>query len=133
VAGNLLLCLPCLSLFVYYNYYEKNVKWFYEASSILRGRGFFYMAKPSYTKEYLDLLKSAFSETYRVLINGGRACINVANLGRKPYIPLSDYISKMMIDIGFNMRGDVMADRGAARLFQLRYLKLIQIQSYNQT
>jgi site-specific DNA-methyltransferase (adenine-specific) len=40
--------------------------------------------------EYLTLLKDAFSETYRVLVDGGRACINVANLGRKPYIPLSD-------------------------------------------
>ena len=34
--------------------------------------------------EYLDMLYAAFSETYRVLVNGGRACINVANLGRKP-------------------------------------------------
>jgi site-specific DNA-methyltransferase (adenine-specific) len=48
-------------------------------------------------KECLNLLKCAFSETYRFLINGWRAYINVANLGRKPYIPLSDYISKMMM------------------------------------
>lgn len=63
--------------------------------------------------EYLDLLKSVFTETYRVLVNGGRACINVANLGRKPYIPLSDYISTMMIDIGFNMRGEIIWHKGA--------------------
>jgi site-specific DNA-methyltransferase (adenine-specific) len=65
-------------------------------------------------KEYLDLLKDAFSETYRVLINGGRACINVANLGRKPYIPLSDYISKMMIELGFNMRGEIIWNKAAS-------------------
>jgi len=65
-------------------------------------------------KEYLDLLKNAFSETYRVLINGGRACVNVANLGRKPYIPLSDYISKMMIEIGFNMRGEIIWNKAAS-------------------
>ena len=65
-------------------------------------------------KEYLDLLKSAFSETYRVLVNGGRACVNVANLGRKPYIPLSDYISKMMIEIGFNMRGEIIWNKAAS-------------------
>ena len=64
--------------------------------------------------EYLALLKKAFSETYRVLVNGGRACINVANLGRKPYIPLSDYISKMMIDIGFNMRGEIIWNKAAS-------------------
>lgn len=64
--------------------------------------------------DYLELLKNAFSETYRVLVNGGRACINVANLGRKPYIPLSDYISKMMIDIGFNMRGEIIWNKAAS-------------------
>jgi len=65
-------------------------------------------------KEYLHLLENSFKETYRVLVNGGRACINVANLGRKPYIPLSDYISKMMIDIGFNMRGEIIWNKAAS-------------------
>lgn len=65
-------------------------------------------------KEYLQLLENAFRETFRVLVNGGRACINVANLGRKPYIPLSDYISRMMIDIGFNMRGEIIWNKGAS-------------------
>jgi site-specific DNA-methyltransferase (adenine-specific) len=63
--------------------------------------------------EYLDLLKNVFSETYRVLVNGGRACVNVANIGRKPYIPLSDYISKMMLEIGFNMRGEIIWNKGS--------------------
>jgi modification methylase len=65
-------------------------------------------------KEYLQLLKNAFTETYRVLVNGGRACINVANLGRKPYIPLSDYISQMMLEIGFNMRGEIIWNKAAS-------------------
>jgi len=64
--------------------------------------------------EYLALLKNVFTETYRVLVNGGRACINVANLGRKPYIPLSDYISKIMIEIGFNMRGEIIWNKAAS-------------------
>ena len=64
-------------------------------------------------EEYLALLYQVFSETYRVLVNGGRACINVANLGRKPYIPLSDYISRMMTDIGFLMRGEIIWNKGA--------------------
>jgi len=38
--------------------------------------------------EYLDFLTRVWKEAYRVLVPGGRACINVANLGRKPYIPL---------------------------------------------
>jgi len=64
-------------------------------------------------KQYLDLLQKVFKETYRVLVNGGRACINVANVGRKPYIPLSDHISKLMIDLGFNMRGEIIWNKGA--------------------
>jgi DNA modification methylase len=63
--------------------------------------------------EYLDFLRQVFSETYRVLVHGGRACINVANLGRKPYIPLSDHISRMMIEIGFLMRGEIIWSKGA--------------------
>jgi DNA modification methylase len=64
--------------------------------------------------EYLSMLKKVFEETYRVLVNGGRACINVANLGRKPYIPLSDYISQIMIEIGFNMRGEIIWNKAAS-------------------
>jgi site-specific DNA-methyltransferase (adenine-specific) len=64
-------------------------------------------------KEYLQLLRNVFTETYRVLVYGGRACVNVANLGRKPYIPLSDHISHMMIDIGFKMRGEIIWAKGA--------------------
>ena len=68
--------------------------------------------------EYLEMLRKVFTETYRVLVNGGRACINVANLGRKPYIPLSDYISQMMIEIGFNMRGEISGIRVQAPALQ---------------
>lgn len=63
--------------------------------------------------EYLQLLRNVFKETYRVLVYGGRACINVANLGRKPYIPLSDYISQIMLEIGYLMRGEIIWYKGA--------------------
>jgi site-specific DNA-methyltransferase (adenine-specific) len=63
--------------------------------------------------EYLGLLRRVFTETYRVLVHGGRACVNVANLGRRPYIPLSDYISHLMIEIGFLMRGEIIWQKGA--------------------
>lgn len=64
-------------------------------------------------QEYLDLLGSVFAETYRVLVNGGRACVNVANLGRRPYLPLSDFISQLMLEIGFSMRGEIIWNKGA--------------------
>jgi len=63
--------------------------------------------------EYLGLLGRVFSETYRVLVHGGRACVNVANLGRKPYLPLSDHISQIMTGIGFWMRGEIIWSKGA--------------------
>ena len=64
--------------------------------------------------QYLQLIENVMKETYRVLINGGRACINIANVGRKPYIPLSDYIGRIMTSIGFNNRGQIIWDKAAS-------------------
>ncbi|MCX7760428.1 MAG: site-specific DNA-methyltransferase [Hydrogenothermaceae bacterium] len=57
---------------------------------------------------YRSFLKRVWREVYRVLVPGGRACINVANLGRKPYIPLHAFIIQDMLEIGFLMRGEVI-------------------------
>jgi len=65
-------------------------------------------------EEYLSLLRRVWQETYRVLVPGGRACINVANLGRKPYIPLHSFIIEQMVSIGFLMRGEVIWDKAAS-------------------
>jgi site-specific DNA-methyltransferase (adenine-specific) len=65
-------------------------------------------------EEYLTLLRSVLKETYRVLAGGGRACINIANLGRKPYLPLHAYLIEMMLDIGYLMRGEIIWDKGAS-------------------
>jgi len=64
--------------------------------------------------EYLALLRDVFSETYRVLVNGGRACVNIANVGRKPYIPYHKFIIDVMIEAGFLMRGEVIWNKGAS-------------------
>lgn len=64
--------------------------------------------------EYLAFLCRVWSETYRVLVPGGRACINVANLGRKPYIPLHLYIARDLIDLGFLMRGEIIWDKATS-------------------
>ena len=65
-------------------------------------------------EDYLSLLRSVFKETHRVLVTGGRVCINVANLGRKPYIPLHSYIIQVMADLGFLMRGEVIWNKSAS-------------------
>lgn len=64
--------------------------------------------------EYLAFLSSVFKEVYRVLVPGGRACINIANLGRKPYLPLNAYIVKTMVDLNFLMRGEIIWNKAAS-------------------
>jgi len=64
--------------------------------------------------EYREFLKKVFTETYKKLVTGGRACINIANLGRKPYIPLHSYIIKDMLDIGFLMRGELIWNKASS-------------------
>lgn len=63
--------------------------------------------------EYLDLLRSVMAETYRVLEPGGRAVVNVANLGRRPYIPLNAHVAVLMSELGFLMRGEVIWRKAA--------------------
>ena len=64
--------------------------------------------------EYLGFLRKVWEEVFRVLVPGGRACINVANLGRKPYIPLHALIIEDMLELGFLMRGEIIWDKAAS-------------------
>jgi len=65
-------------------------------------------------EEYRDLLRRVFRETHRVLVEGGRACVNVANVGRKPYIPFHAFIAQDMLDLGFAMRGEVIWNKASS-------------------
>jgi len=64
-------------------------------------------------QEYRNFLIRVWKEVYRVLVPGGRACINIANLGRKPYIPLHAFIIEDMQKIGFLMRGEIIWNKGS--------------------
>ncbi|MBF0475440.1 MAG: site-specific DNA-methyltransferase [Deltaproteobacteria bacterium] len=64
--------------------------------------------------EYLMFLKRVWTEVRRVLVPGGRACINIANLGRKPYVPLHAYIINDMLDLGFLMRGEIIWNKASS-------------------
>ena len=64
--------------------------------------------------EYYQLLSQVISECYRVLVNGGRACINIANIGRSPYLPLHAYVIQIAHHCGFLMRGEIIWDKGAS-------------------
>ncbi|MCW3129984.1 MAG: site-specific DNA-methyltransferase [Methanophagales archaeon] len=65
-------------------------------------------------EEYLSFLKAVWKEVYRVLVPGGRVCINIANLGRKPYIPLHAFIAKDMFELGFLMRGEIIWNKASS-------------------
>jgi DNA modification methylase len=64
--------------------------------------------------EYRAFLKRVWGEINRVLVPGGRACINIANLGRKPYIPLHAFIVEDMLDLGFLMRGEIIWNKASS-------------------
>ncbi len=64
--------------------------------------------------EYREFLKRVWGEVKRVLVPGGRVCINIANLGRKPYIPLHAFIVEDMLDLGFLMRGEIIWNKASS-------------------
>ena len=65
-------------------------------------------------EEYLAFLGRVWKEVFRVLVPGGRACINIANLGRKPYIPLHAFIIQEMVELGFLMRGEIIWNKASS-------------------
>ena len=52
-------------------------------------------------QDWLSLCRNVLEEVKRVLVPGGRACINIANTGRNPYLPLHYHVIEIMLDLGF--------------------------------
>jgi len=59
-------------------------------------------------ESYLELITAVGKETYRVLRPGGRYVINIANLGRKPYIPLTSLFWEIHLRLGFLSLGEII-------------------------
>lgn len=64
--------------------------------------------------EYLAFLERVWAEVFRLLVPGGRACVNVANLGRRPYLPLHAWITESMLRLGYLMRGEIIWNKAAS-------------------
>jgi site-specific DNA-methyltransferase (adenine-specific) len=62
--------------------------------------------------EYLNFLDRVWIQCKRVLVNGGRIAINVADTFRQPYVPLHAHITQRMLALGFKMRGIVYWNKG---------------------
>jgi site-specific DNA-methyltransferase (adenine-specific) len=67
-------------------------------------------------EEYADLLGAVWQECCRVLVPGGRLCINVANTHRKPYLSLVSLIDEQLrtSTLGWQHRGHIVWDKGAS-------------------
>ncbi len=61
----------------------------------------------TFLKEFGQMLNA-------LLYQGGRVCINIANLGRKPYIPLHAFIIEDMLELGFLVRGEIIWNKGTS-------------------
>lgn len=61
---------------------------------------------------YLGLIERVGAEVYRTLVPGGRYVVNIANLGRKPYIPLHAYFYHVHMRAGFLPAGEVIWRKG---------------------
>lgn len=60
-------------------------------------------------KEYLQFLRSAWQECYRILVKGGRICINVPSVTADgEYQPLFVDVVNQMREMGYIMRGDIL-------------------------
>lgn len=62
--------------------------------------------------EYLDLISAVAAEVYRVLVPGGRYVVNIANLGRKPYIPMHALFYARHMAQGFLPAGEIIWRKG---------------------
>lgn len=57
--------------------------------------------------EYIDKLERIFIECIRVLVKGGHLLIQIANTGRQPYTPISDFITTRLYN-KIDMRGEII-------------------------
>lgn len=64
-------------------------------------------------ESFLQMLARVLAETERVLEPGGRVAINVANLGRRPYIPLSHHVAGLLNNLGLHLRGEIIWRKAA--------------------
>lgn len=59
-------------------------------------------------QSYLNLIRDVAKEVYRVLLPGGRFVVNIANIGRRPYIPLHAEFYRIHSEIGFLPMGEII-------------------------
>lgn len=61
--------------------------------------------------EWIDVLSAVLGECHRVLEPGGVIAVNVANLGRKPYLRYNDLVARLLDGHGFLHRGEIIWEK----------------------
>lgn len=59
-------------------------------------------------EEYLNFLYEVWKVAKDKLIPGGRFAINVANVGRNPYVPLSCHVTRQLLNLGMVPEGQII-------------------------
>ena len=65
-------------------------------------------------EEYEKLFGSVFCEIYKKRVSGGMVCINIVNIGRKPYISLHLLVMDLMFVLDFLMRDEIIMDKSVS-------------------
>lgn len=63
-------------------------------------------------QDYFRLLGGVAAEVFRTLKPGGRYLVNIANLGRKPYVPMTAYLYAIHLAAGFLPAGEIVWRKG---------------------
>lgn len=59
-------------------------------------------------QDYLNWLKQVWAETKRVLVPGGRFCLNIAPTGIKDFVPLHHDFTNQLREIGMKFRTEII-------------------------
>jgi len=65
-------------------------------------------------KEYLQFIEIVLKEVFRVLKSGGIIALNIANVGRKPYLPLDCFIIQILQKIGYWIFDEIIWNKAAS-------------------
>ena len=63
--------------------------------------------------DYKKYLRDIFRRCWILLKSDGRIAVNVANLGRKPYIHLSGIITEILKDVGFKIWSEIIWNKNS--------------------
>jgi site-specific DNA-methyltransferase (adenine-specific) len=64
--------------------------------------------------EYLTLIRDVLTEVKRVLLPTGFLALNIANVGRKPYLPLDCLVIQILQELGFTIFQEIIWNKEAS-------------------